>query len=203
MKSPKRIRRDPEIARAQILDAAKQIMLDEGYAAVGTRRVAEVAGVSVTLVYYYFPTVDDLFLALYRYLIDVKHVKLEEASASADPLSALWHEQIDPARGALGAEFLALANHRKVIRSEIVRYQRKARAQQAKRLARVLEEVHVGAIPCPPICLVTLIVSVARTLIMEDGIGVSIGHKETRAFVEALLAQWRNDAAARGRSAAR
>lgn len=189
MKSTKRIRRDPEVARAQILDAAKQIMLDEGYAAVGARRVAEAAGVSVTLVYYYFPTTDDLFIALYRHAADGEPAKLEQALASDDPFAALWKDQTDPARAALGIEFLALANHRKVIRSEIIRHAEAARARQADALAQIFAGAQVAGTPCPPLCMATLITSVARTLIMEDGVGISLGHDETRAFVEALLAR--------------
>ena len=38
-------------------------MIDEGYAAVSTRRVAAKAGLTPPLVHYYFPTTDDLLLA--------------------------------------------------------------------------------------------------------------------------------------------
>jgi len=41
-------------------------MLSEGYAAVTSRRVAAEAGLKPQLVHYYFRTMDDLFLALYR-----------------------------------------------------------------------------------------------------------------------------------------
>jgi AcrR family transcriptional regulator len=189
MKSTKRIRREREVARAQILDAAKQIMLDEGYAAVGSRRVAEVAGVSVTLVYYYFPTTDDLFIALYRHVTEAEPSNLERALASADPLAALWQDQTDPARAALGVEFLALANHRKVIRSEIIRHAEATRACQAQALAGLLDGLEIVGAPCPPVCVATLITSVARTLIMEDGVGIALGHDETRALVDRVLAQ--------------
>ena len=49
-----------------LLDAAEAIMLDEGYAAVTSRRVAEQAGTDAALVYYYFGTMEDLFVALFR-----------------------------------------------------------------------------------------------------------------------------------------
>ena len=191
MTATKRIRRDPEVARAQILDAARRIMLDEGYAAVGARRVAKVAGVSVTLVYYYFPTTDDLLIALYRRGTEAEPANVEQVLASGDPLMALWKDQTDPARAALGAEFLALANHRKAIRSEIIRHAEAARARQAEALAHILDGAQIADASCPPLCMATLITSVARTLIMEDGVGISLGHQETRTFVEALLARLR------------
>ena len=41
-------------------------MRDEGYAAVTSRRVAEQAGLKPQLVHYYFRTMDDLFLEMFR-----------------------------------------------------------------------------------------------------------------------------------------
>ena len=53
-------------ARERLMEATAQIMRDEGYAAATSRRVAARAGVRSALVYYYFPTMDDLFLAVLR-----------------------------------------------------------------------------------------------------------------------------------------
>ena len=52
--------------RGALLDAAEQLMLEEGYAAVTSRRVAAQAGLKPQLVHYYFRTMDDLFLAVFR-----------------------------------------------------------------------------------------------------------------------------------------
>ena len=49
-----------------LLDAAEQLMLDDGYAAVTSRRVADKAGLKPQLVHYYFRTMDDLFEAIFR-----------------------------------------------------------------------------------------------------------------------------------------
>ena len=48
-------------ARQRLIEATATIMRDEGYAAATSRRVAAEAGVKQALVYYYFPTMDDLF----------------------------------------------------------------------------------------------------------------------------------------------
>src|SRR5262245_47776998 len=52
--------------REKIIAATLEIMFEEGYAAATSRRVAERAGVQRAVVYYYFPTMDDLFLAVLR-----------------------------------------------------------------------------------------------------------------------------------------
>ena len=42
------------------MDAAEQLLLEEGYAAVTSRRVGARAGLKPQLVHYYFRTMDDL-----------------------------------------------------------------------------------------------------------------------------------------------
>ena len=52
--------------RGLLLDAAEQLMLEEGYAAVTSRRLASKAGLKPQLVHYYFRTMEDLFLEVFR-----------------------------------------------------------------------------------------------------------------------------------------
>ena len=47
---------DGSVTRTALLDAAAAVMLEEGYAAVTTRRLAQRAGVNNGLVSYYFVT---------------------------------------------------------------------------------------------------------------------------------------------------
>ncbi|HSA39912.1 MAG TPA: TetR family transcriptional regulator, partial [Mycobacterium sp.] len=53
-------------ARDRLLEATARIIREEGYAAATSRRVAAEAGVKQALVYYYFPTMDDLFVEVLR-----------------------------------------------------------------------------------------------------------------------------------------
>src|SRR5205823_13649069 len=52
--------------RAKLLDADEKLLLEEGYAAVTSRRVAAKAGLKPQLVHYYFRTMDDLFIEVFR-----------------------------------------------------------------------------------------------------------------------------------------
>ncbi len=73
-------------------------MLEEGYAAVTSRRVAAQAGLKPQLVHYYFRTMDDLFLAAYRRRADQGLERLAQAlDVSAAALGALG-SQPRPAR---------------------------------------------------------------------------------------------------------
>ena len=60
----RRIGAESSTTRQALLDAAEQVMREEGYAAVTSRRVAQRAGLKPQLVHYYFRTMDELFLAL-------------------------------------------------------------------------------------------------------------------------------------------
>src|ERR1700746_1245156 len=53
-------------ARGRLLDAAEQLMIEEGYAAVTSRRLAHKAGLKPQLVHYYFRTMEELFLEVFR-----------------------------------------------------------------------------------------------------------------------------------------
>lgn len=185
MTEKKRVRREPEEARKLILATAGKIMLEEGYAAVTVRRVAKDAQLSSALLHYYYPTADDLLVALYRQSSQQDLETLERALAAPDPICALWRYQTDSARTALGVEFLALANHRKAIRTEIARFAAHARTVQAKALKPLLgkgrESVSAEAASM-------LLTSISRNLIMESAVGISLGHADARAVVERYLA---------------
>src|SRR6478736_6373374 len=66
MATPRKAKAEDGGTRRRLLEATAQIMHDEGYAGATSRRVAAKAGVRQPLVHYYFPTMDDLFLAVLR-----------------------------------------------------------------------------------------------------------------------------------------
>src|SRR5215207_5433256 len=129
---------DPATRNA-LLDAAQQLMLDEGYAAVTTRRVATKAGVNSALVYYYFATMDGLFVALFQRGAEQSFERLRQALASPQPLWAFWELIHDRSGSALTMEFIALANHRKAIRAEIAESARRFRRAQLAAFTEVLD----------------------------------------------------------------
>jgi AcrR family transcriptional regulator len=183
----KRVRRDPEVTKALILDATERLMLDEGYAAVTTRAVAKLAGLAPGLVHYYYPSTDDVLVAAYRRTTERNFESLTEVLKSADPLREFWRFQTDAPHMALAMEFMALANHRKAIKAEIARYADYARDLQAEALAPALKQAPIDPEICPPVCVTTLLVSVARTLVMEQQAGITHGHAETQALMRWLL----------------
>ena len=180
--------------RARLLDAAEALMFDEGYAAVTSRRVAARAELKPQLVHYYFRTMDDLFLALYRRRAEQGLERQARALAEEQPLWALWDLSRDPRGTAVTMEFTALANHRKAIRAEITASAERYRAEQARGIATVFERYELASdVPVPVVCTV-LLTAVSRFLVIEhETLGMSTGHDETVAFVEQLIRSLEGD----------
>src|SRR5687768_1722088 len=105
MTRERRIGTEGSATRALILAAAEQVVREEGYAAASTRRVATRAGLKPSLVHYYFPTTDDLLLALYHKGAAESEALLNDALTAPDPLRALWRMYTDPSRTELALEF--------------------------------------------------------------------------------------------------
>jgi len=186
--APRRIGAETSGTRARLLEAAERIMLDEGYASVTSRRVAARAGLKPQLVHYYFRTMDDLFLALFRRRAEQGLERMSRALASSQPLWALWELSCDPRGTALTMEFAALANHRKEIRAEIAGSAERYRAEQARGLERVLDRYGMADEEITPLVCSVLMTSVSQVLVIERGtLGMTTGHAEIDALVRGLL----------------
>lgn len=169
--------------RALILNLTEKLMLDEGYGAVTTRRVAKEVDIRPSLVHYYFPTTDDLFLALYRRVVD-EEIERQDEPQSKKSLKKYWNSYRNKNRTALAMEFMALGNHRKAIKQEIADYTERTRKRRAEALAKMIDMKSIEPAGCSAAGLSVLLISVARTLVIEEGLGISCGHKDAKAFVE-------------------
>ena len=179
--------------RGVLLDAAEQLMLEEGYAAVTSRRLAEKAGLKPQLVHYYFRTMEDLFLAVFRRRAEHGLEAQALALQTSQPLWALWRFGTDPEPTRLTMEFVALANHRKSMRAEIAYYAERFRDEQRKAVATALERYDIHPDDVPPIVWSVLITNVSRFLVMEQWLGMSAGHAETIELVEGYLRRLEGD----------
>lgn len=140
MTKPDKVGSRDSAARDRMLDAAIQIMLEEGYAATTSRRVAALAGVRPALVHYYFPTMDDLYLAVFRRGATANLDRQQEALASDRPLHAFWETVSEPRGTRLLLEFMGLANHRKTIKTEISAWSERWREMQITALNFIVRQ---------------------------------------------------------------
>jgi TetR/AcrR family transcriptional regulator, regulator of autoinduction and epiphytic fitness len=171
-------------ARRRLIEATVQIMHDEGYAAATSRRVAAKAGVKQALVYYYFPTMDDLFLEVLKVGAESALEQLRAALTEDDPLRALWLLNSDSRRTILNTEFMALGNHRKAIGAQLKAYAERVRDIETAAVTLALRASGVDLTAYPPVAVAILIAQTARSLANEAAVGVTYGHEELRALVE-------------------
>lgn len=179
----RRIGTEGSETRALIVEAAEQVIRDEGYAAASTRRVAAYAGLKPSLVHYYFPTTEDLFLAVFKRGAEQSDALIEGALTSDDPVRALWHFFIDSSRTTLSLEFVAMANHRKNIRAQIAKHSDDMRSRQAAVLQQLVGD-RLESVGFTAEGLSLLMAAIGRALVMEQTLGVLSGHKDAREFVE-------------------
>jgi hypothetical protein len=125
-------------------------------------------------------------MALFRMGAEKSDEMIEAALASDDPLAALWDFFVDASRVQLALEFMALANHRKEIRAEIAAHSERMRARQVAALERIIGK-RIEGISAEGLSLV--LAGIGRALVMEGGLGVSLGHADARRFVEDWLAR--------------
>lgn len=172
--------------RAKLIDAAKDLLRDEGYAAVSTRRVAEKLGLKRQIVHYYFHTVDALFVAVIRRDAEEALARLESALASDDPLRAVWELNSGPTTAALAAEVMMLAKRRPAVQEEVKGYAERFRSVQTQAVIRYFElnEINPGV---PAIVATVLMTSISQVVALEHAVGISLGHSETLDFVRALV----------------
>jgi TetR/AcrR family transcriptional regulator len=176
--------------REKLLDAAEQLMLTEGYAAVTSRRVGQQAEISSQLVHYYFRTMDDLFLEVFRRRADEGFARFQRAIETQPTLRTIWSSLNDGSGSSFNLEFVALANHRKAIRAEIASYAERFRTMQIEAITSILAAR--GPLPdgiTPAVVLVAM-AGVSQLVALERALGVSGGHDAALAVVE----QYLNDA---------
>ncbi len=187
MTSARRIGAPDAKNRGVLLDAAEHLLLEEGYAAVTSRRVAEKAALKPQLVHYYFRTMDDLFLAAFRRRAEQGLEVQAQVLQARQPLWALWRFSTDPAATAITMEFIALANHRKALKAEIAYYAERFREEQRTALTTILDRYDVAQVKIPPLVWSVLMTSVSRVLVIEQALDMSAGHRETIEIVESYL----------------
>ncbi|MFT4056247.1 MAG: TetR/AcrR family transcriptional regulator [Novosphingobium sp.] len=183
----RRIGAETSATRAVIVEATNQLIRDEGYASVSTRRVAARARLKPSLVHYYFPTTDDLLVEVSRQGAAQSDRMIEEALASDDPLRALWGFFIDTSRVAMALEFMALANHRPAVRDYMAKHSEEMRARQVDILKHMLGDRLERLEGFDAAGLSVVLAGIGRAVVMEQGLGVKTGHAEAIRIVEGWL----------------
>ena len=173
--------------RALLLDATEKILLEEGYAAVTSRNVALGAGMAPPLLHYYFPTLDDLFVAVLRRMAAKMLDQFAGALASPRPLRSLWELSIDPDSTAIVLEMAAAANHRKVLRAEMSEMSEQSRRMHIEAFTSLLATYDIDTEVFPPELITVALAGIARLLVNEQSLGIRTGHEEALEALDRLF----------------
>jgi len=187
MAEGRRPRAATEEKRKRILDATEEIMLKDGYAAVSSRTVATAVGIQAPLVHYYFPTIDDLFVAVLRRRAGRNVERMAEALASPEPLRAWWRLASDPRGTALFVELLAAANHRPALKAEVGGIARDVRHMQMEALDTLLGEYGVDAGAFPPPLVAAAIQGLAFSAVQDHAAGYDTAPDQVIAAMDRLV----------------
>ena len=162
-------------------------MLREGYAAVSSRNVAASVGIQAPLVHYYFPTLDDLFVAVLRRRAERNVERMAAALASPAPLRAWWELAADPRGAALLMELIAAANHRPALRAEVGEVAREIRRMQMQTLTSLLAEYGLDPDELPPALVAAAMQGLAFGVVADEVAGYDTAHAEARAAMTKLV----------------
>lgn len=185
---PKRRRRGGENSekRTLLIDAAERLILQEGYGAVTTRRLASEAGLKSQLVHYYFETVDDVFVAVIRRRATRNLERMVEMVRLDGSFEGEWKANRNAEELGFWRELVALANHRKAIRGEVRHYTAQKRLLQSASLERSFQVSGMQS-KVPSIAWILLIVGASHVLAMESMLGLSYGHQETMDLLQDII----------------
>jgi AcrR family transcriptional regulator len=187
MAEGRRPRAATEEKRRRILDAAEEIMLKDGYAAISSRSVAAAVGIQAPLVHYYFQSLDDLFVAVLQRRAGRNVELMAEALASAEPLRAWWDLASDPRGTALFVELLAAANHRPALKAEVGGIAREVRRMQMKALDTMLVEYGIDPDVFPPAFVAATIQGLAFSAVQDHAAGYDTSPEEALAAMDRLV----------------
>jgi len=187
MAETRRPRAATEEKRRRILDAAEEIMLKDGYAAISSRSVATAVGIQAPLVHYYFASLDDLFVAVLQRRAGRNVERMAEALASPEPLRAWWELASDPRGTALFVELLAAANHRPALKAEVGGIAREVRQMQMHALDTLLAEYGIDPADFPPPLVAAGIQGLAFSAVQDQAAGYDTSPDEAIAAMGRLI----------------
>ena len=164
MTTNRRIGTETSETRKLLLQAAAELMREEGYAEVTSRKLARKAGLKPQLVHYYFRTMSDLFAELFHQATEYQIKQLDRIAQSDKPLVAMFELSCDPANAAMQLEFLALANHRKEMHALIAEFGHELNRREAAIIRAAMTPERLAALGATPEELATMIQTGARGL---------------------------------------
>ena len=170
--------------RRRILDAAELNMLEDGYAAVTSRRLESETGLKV---HYHFGSIDELFIAIVRRRGERNVARLADALASPEPLRSWWRLASDRRGSRLLVEITTAANHRPALQAEVAAFARETRRMQIDALDTILAEYGIDRQEFPPALVAAAMQGLAFAMAYDQVAGFDTAQTEAADGMDRLL----------------
>ncbi len=177
-------------AEGVLLDAAERLLVEIGYAGITTRRLAEEAGVNNGLVHYYFGSIENLLVRVLERFTERLTARQRALYAADIPFIEKWRAAMGYLVGAdveyekIWLELQALSWNRPELQQRVARVNDEWRAV----LTEAFEEPHRRyGIEMPLDALVSLVITFNEGVILERAQGITTGHAELLAWIDAWL----------------
>ncbi|MEP7345168.1 MAG: TetR/AcrR family transcriptional regulator [Gemmatimonadaceae bacterium] len=182
----------PITARAnteqRFLDAAERLLVDVGYAAITTRKLADEAGANLGLVHYYFGSMEEVFLQVLERFTDQLIARQRAMYASPAPYIEKWREAMryldeDRPYQKIWFELQAMAWNRPDFKGRIARVLDAWREAMRGAVAEALARYKLSGDGFSTEAWVTMIVTLNEGVILERLSGIDRGHTELLAAI--------------------
>ena len=179
-----------------IFDAAEALLIEVGYAAITTRRLAERAGVNNGLVHYYFGSMEEVLLQTVerftRRLVERQRAMYASDAPFIEKWRAAMHfldEDMGSGYEKIRLELQALGWNRPEMRERM----RQEHQQWLDVLVPAFEiglaELGVDTRRFPPKAIVSLVATFNEGMILERLSGIDSGHRELLDMIDRLLTE--------------
>lgn len=190
MTTARRIGSEDSGTRERLLDAATDLMRTEGHGAVTVRRIAAHAGLKRQLVHYYFRSMEELFVAIFRRSAGRYLEHQARALRGSNPVRTIWQLVSNPAGIRLEVEFMSLANQFESVRKLMAEDMARSRKEQVEAVTRAWPAGLSRPSFSNPEALMVMLRAVARATVMEANVGMTDGHREALVEIERILTEF-------------
>jgi len=174
------------------LDAAERILVEEGYASLTTRRLAEATGANHGLVHYYFGSMEELFVRVLERFTDRLIERQKQMYAADAPFLEKWRtamryldEDLHSGYQKIWLELQALAWNRPALQSRVALVNQRWRAVLTEAFSAALRGYRLEAKTLE--ALVSLVMAFNQGIILERHSGISAGHAVLLAQIDRWL----------------
>ncbi len=176
-------------AEDAFLDAAERLLVEVGYAAITTRRLAEEAGVNHGLVHYYFGSMENLLVRVLERFTERLIERQRELYAQDVPFVEKWRTAMryleeDRPYQKIWLELQALSWNRPDLRERIAHVDERWRAVLLEAFEQAQRE---HAIEMPLEALVSLVMTFNLGIMVERLSGIDGGHRALLDWIERWL----------------